>query len=94
MCRDEGMGLCPYGVLNQGRFRTEEGFRERDQTNNAGGRNIIQLSEHDRNVSRVLEIVATSKSVPLLQVALAYVVQKTPYVFPIVGARCAHFTDG
>jgi aryl-alcohol dehydrogenase-like predicted oxidoreductase len=20
MCREEGMGLCPYGVLNQGRF--------------------------------------------------------------------------
>ncbi|KAE8422594.1 Norsolorinic acid reductase B [Aspergillus pseudocaelatus] len=87
MCRDEGMGLCPYGVLNQGRFRTEEGFRERDQTNNAGGRNIIPLSEHDRNVSRVLEIVATSKGVPLLQVALAYVAQKAPYVFPIVGVR-------
>ncbi|OGM47431.1 sterigmatocystin biosynthesis dehydrogenase stcV [Aspergillus bombycis] len=87
MCRDEGMGLCPYGVLNQGRFRTEEGFRERDQTNNAGGRNIIPLSEHDRNVSGVLERVAMSKGVPMLQVALAYVVQKAPYVFPIVGVR-------
>ncbi|KAK6826682.1 Ta [Aspergillus parasiticus SU-1] len=87
MCLDEGMGLCPYGVLNQGRFRTEEGFRDRDQTNNAGGRNIIPLSEHDRSVSRVLDIVATSKGVPLLQVALAYVMQKAPYVFPIVGVR-------
>ncbi|KAB8219504.1 Norsolorinic acid reductase B [Aspergillus novoparasiticus] len=87
MCLDEGMGLCPYGVLNQGRFRTEEGFRDRDQTNNAGGRNIIPLSEHDRSVSRVLDIVATPKGVPLLQVALAYVMQKAPYVFPIVGVR-------
>ncbi|KAE8310496.1 Norsolorinic acid reductase B [Aspergillus transmontanensis] len=87
MCLDEGMGLCPYGVHNQGRFRTEEGFRDRDQTNNAGGRNIIPLSEHDRSVSRVLDIVATSKGVPLLQVALAYVMQKAPYVFPIVGVR-------
>ncbi|KAB8203742.1 Norsolorinic acid reductase B [Aspergillus parasiticus] len=87
MCLDEGMGLCPYGVLNQGRFRTEEGFRDRDQTNNAGGRNIIPLSEHDRSVSSVLDIVATSKGVPLLQVALAYVMQKAPYVFPIVGVR-------
>ncbi|KAB8269228.1 Norsolorinic acid reductase B [Aspergillus minisclerotigenes] len=87
MCLDEGMGLCPYGVLNQGRFRTEEGFRDRDQTNNAGGRNIIPLSEHDRSVSRVLDRVATSKGVPLLQVALAYVMQKAPYVFPIVGVR-------
>ena len=32
MCRDEGMGLCPYGVLNQGRFQTEAAFRERRST--------------------------------------------------------------
>jgi aryl-alcohol dehydrogenase-like predicted oxidoreductase len=23
MCRDEGMGLLPYGILNQGRFQTK-----------------------------------------------------------------------
>lgn len=85
MCRDEGMGLCPYGVLNQGRFQTEQGFKEREVKND--GRNFIPLSEHDRNVSRVLEDVSKAKGVELLQVALAYVFQKTPYVFPIVGAR-------
>lgn len=26
MCKDEGMGLCPYGTLGQGRFQTEAGI--------------------------------------------------------------------
>ncbi|EIT82230.1 voltage-gated shaker-like K+ channel, subunit beta/KCNAB [Aspergillus oryzae 3.042] len=92
MCRDEGMGLCPYGVLNQGRFQTEEGFKEREKRND--GRNFIPLSEHDKKVSRVLEDVANAKGVELLQVALAYVLQKTPYVFPIVGARKVEHIKG
>ncbi|CBF85230.1 hypothetical protein AN1617.2 [Aspergillus nidulans FGSC A4] len=36
MCREEGMGLCPYGVLNQGRFQTEEGFRSVKNTTRGG----------------------------------------------------------
>ncbi|KAL2820691.1 NADP-dependent oxidoreductase domain-containing protein [Aspergillus granulosus] len=86
MARDEGMGLAPYGVLNQGRFQTEETFKQREQEGH-NGRNFIPLSEHDKKVSRVLEDIANDKGVELLQVALAYVLQKTPYVFPIVGAR-------
>lgn len=85
MCRDEGMGIAPYGVLNQGRFQTEEGFREREVHN--PGRKAIPLSEHDRIVSKVLDEVAKKKGVELLHVALAYVRQKTQYVFPIVGGR-------
>lgn len=85
MCRDEGMGLAPYGVLNQGRFQTEAGFAEREKKND--GRNFIPLSDLDRKVSRVLQDVAEEKGVELLQVALAYVFHKSPYVFPIIGAR-------
>lgn len=92
MCLAEGMGLCPYGVLNQGRFQTEEGFREREKHN--PGRNFIPTSEHDKKVSRVLEELAREKGVELLQVAVAYVLQKTPYVFPIVGGRKREHIEG
>jgi aryl-alcohol dehydrogenase-like predicted oxidoreductase len=85
MCREEGMALCPYGVLNQGRFQTEEGFKQREQHND--GRNFIPTSERDKSVSKVLEKIANAKQVELLQVALAYVMQKATYVFPIVGGR-------
>jgi aryl-alcohol dehydrogenase-like predicted oxidoreductase len=85
MCRDEGMGLAPYAVLNQGRFQTEEGFKEREKHN--PGRNFIPTSDHDKKVSKALETISKRKGVPLLHIALAYVMQKTTYVFPIVGGR-------
>ncbi|WYZ33735.1 hypothetical protein EsH8_I_000011 [Colletotrichum jinshuiense] len=84
MCMDEGMGLCPWGVLNAGRFRTEEGFEQREKYN-PGRQNSV--SEQDKKVSKVLERVANAKGVSLLDVALAYVRHKAPYVFPIVGGR-------
>lgn len=85
MCRDEGMGLCPYGVLNQGRFQTEQGFKEREKQN--PGRNFVPTSEHDKKVSKALEEISNRHGVPLLHIALAYVMQKATYVFPIVGGR-------
>jgi aryl-alcohol dehydrogenase-like predicted oxidoreductase len=85
MCRDEGMGLCPYGVLNQGRFQTEAVFKEREEHN--PGRNFLATSQRDKHVSKVLERISTAKGVDLLHVALAYVMHKAPYVFPIVGGR-------
>ena len=85
MCHQQGMALCPYGVLGQGRFQTEQGYKEKEKNNE--GRNFIPLSDHDKKISGILEEVAKSKGCELLQVALAYVQQKVPYVFPIVGQR-------
>lgn len=87
MCRDEGMGICPYGVVNQGRFRTEEGFKEREKDTSV--RKLIPLSDHDKAVSRVLERIANRKGsgTELTQVALAYVMHKATHVFPVVGGR-------
>ncbi|KAI2828005.1 hypothetical protein CBS147343_5769 [Aspergillus niger] len=85
MAREEGMALCPYGVLNQGRFQTREGFEEREKHN--PGRKFIPTSEHDKKVSAALEDISTAKGVKLLDVALAYVMQKSVYVFPIIGCR-------
>jgi len=85
MARDEGMALCPYGTLNQGRFQTEEAFKEREKHND--GRNFIPTSQHDKDVSKKLENLANRKGCNLLDIALAYPMQKTTYVFPIVGGR-------
>ncbi|KAJ4371631.1 hypothetical protein N0V83_004851 [Neocucurbitaria cava] len=87
MCRQQGMALCPYGVLGQGRFQTKEAYKKREKSHE--GRNLIPLSEHDKRISKVLEEVAEAKGCELLQVALAYIMQKVPYVFPIVGQRKA-----
>jgi aryl-alcohol dehydrogenase-like predicted oxidoreductase len=85
MTQHEGMGLCPYGVLGQGRFQTQESYTSRQKSKE--GRNLIPLSDHDKKIAAMLEIIAKSKDVPLLQVALAYIRHKAPHVFPIVGAR-------
>lgn len=92
MCRDDGMGMCPYGVLNQGRFQTEAVFKEREKHN--PGRKFIPLSEHDRQISRNLESIANSKGAEIFHIALPYVMQKAPYVFPIVGGRKVEHLKG
>ncbi|KAM0548863.1 hypothetical protein ACHAPJ_009719 [Fusarium lateritium] len=92
MCENEGMGIIPYGVLNQGRFQTEEGFKEREKNN--PGRNFIPLSEHDKKISKALEVTANKKGVSIFAVALAYVRAKAPYVFPLVGARKVEHIKG
>lgn len=80
MCKDEGMALAPWGALGGGKFKTEE-QRKSDEGRKA------QVSDIDIQVSKVLEKIATRKNTVITSVALAYVVQKTPYVFPIVGGR-------
>lgn len=62
MCRDEGMGFCLYGVLNQERFQTEEGFKAREW--NGEGRKLTPLSELDKTVSRALEQGALEQDPP------------------------------
>ncbi|RMZ10856.1 hypothetical protein D0860_03639 [Hortaea werneckii] len=92
IARDKGIALCPYGVLNQGRFQTQEGFKQRKQNNS--GRKFIPTSEHDKNVSSHLEKITKTKGCGLLDVALQHYMQKTPYVFPIVGGRKVEHIQG
>ncbi|KAJ5524400.1 NAD(P)-linked oxidoreductase [Penicillium frequentans] len=92
MAMDEGMGICPYGVLNQGRFQTAEGFEERKKQN--PGRNFMPLSARDQQVSGKLEEVSEKTGHSLFNVALAYVMHKAPFVFPIVGARTTDHLKG
>ncbi|KAL7794476.1 Norsolorinic acid reductase [Trichoderma ceciliae] len=80
MCKDEGMALAPWGALGGGKFKTEE------QRKADAGRKV-EATEVDIQVSKVLEKIATRKNTVITSVALAYVAQKTPYVFPIVGGR-------
>jgi aryl-alcohol dehydrogenase-like predicted oxidoreductase len=85
MCLGKDMGMCAYGILNQGRFQTVEGYKAREKSNY--GRNLIPLSARDKQVAGVLEKLSNKKGVSLLSIAVAYVLQKSPYVFPLIGAR-------
>jgi len=80
MCKDEGMGIAPWGALGGGRFKSEE------QRNAQGGR-AVELNDHDIKISMTLENVARRLDTTITSVAMAYVMHKAPYVFPIVGGR-------
>ncbi|KAL1980700.1 hypothetical protein VTN96DRAFT_3617 [Rasamsonia emersonii] len=83
MCRDQGMAIAPWAPLGQGRFKSAEA-RKSGEVGSARGQN---LTEEDIKVSDALERVAKRKGTTLHGVALAYILHKTPYVFPIVGQR-------
>ncbi|EKG16727.1 Aldo/keto reductase [Macrophomina phaseolina MS6] len=82
MVRDEGMALAPWGALGGGAFKTKE------QREKSEGR--MQVARHDENaekVTAVLQKLAERKGSVITSIALAYVMHKAPYVFPIVGGR-------
>lgn len=86
MCASEGMGLAPWGALGGGSFKTEE---QRNNAKKGEKRDMAGFgpSEASLNISKVLEKLANKNNVQLTSIALAYVMQKAPYVFPIVGGR-------
>ena len=74
------MGIAPWGALGGGKFKTEAQRR-------AGEGRQISFSESDIRVSAALEKIAKAKGTVITSIAMAYVMQKTPNVFPIVGGR-------
>ena len=92
MCAAEGMGVAPWGALGGGHFKTKQQREEAKQKNE--GRNFGGPSEQEIKVSAVLEKVAAAKQTALTSVALAYVLHKAPYVFPIVGGRTIDHLKG
>lgn len=90
MARHYGMALAPWDVLGGGKFQTKKAMEERKK-NNEGLRSIGgsgEQSEQEVKMSEALEKVANEiGDVSITAVALAYVMQKTINVFPIVGGR-------
>ena len=82
MAASEGMGLAPWGALGGGNFKTK---KQREEM--AGqGRQLPGTPIHEQ-VTEALEKIAQRKGTSVTSVALAYVMHKAPYVFPIVGGR-------
>ncbi|KAJ8585504.1 Aldo/keto reductase [Rhizopogon salebrosus TDB-379] len=91
MARSEGLALAPWDVLAGGKFRTDEEEERRRQTGENG--RIVYNPEWERNerekaMSAALEKVAKEVGTKhITAVAIAYLLQKMPYVFPIIGGR-------
>lgn len=89
MARHYGMALAPWDVLGGGKFQTKKQLEERQKAGE-GLRNMMgaEQSEQEAKMSEALEKVAKEHGdVSITAVALAYVMQKVPRVFPIIGGR-------
>ncbi|EMD34694.1 hypothetical protein CERSUDRAFT_140289 [Gelatoporia subvermispora B] len=91
MTRAEGMALAPWNVLAGGKIRTDAEEEKRRQTGEKG-RTILssdwERTPEERKVALALEEVAKQVGAKsITSVAIAYVLQKTTHVFPIVGGR-------
>ncbi|EAU91209.1 arylalcohol dehydrogenase [Coprinopsis cinerea okayama7 len=92
MARSERMALAPWNVLAAGKLRTDAEEERRSQTGEKGrtafGTGNWERTENERTMSHALEKVASeigAKS--MTSIAIAYVMQKTTHVFPIIGGR-------
>lgn len=89
MARHFGMALAPWDVLGGGKFKTKQEIEQR-KANGESLRSIFssEQSKEEEAMSAALEKVANEHGTKsLTAVALAYVMAKTPNVFPIIGGR-------
>ncbi|KIP10770.1 hypothetical protein PHLGIDRAFT_115124 [Phlebiopsis gigantea 11061_1 CR5-6] len=90
MALAEGMALAPWGVVESGKIRTDAEEQKRIESSE-GGRAIFgdwKRTEDERKVCLALEKVAKEIGAKnITSVAIAWVMQKAPYVFPIIGGR-------
>ncbi|KAG7439436.1 Aldo/keto reductase [Guyanagaster necrorhizus] len=77
-----GLALAPWDVIGGGKLRTDAEGEQRRQSGETG------RNENEKKISRALEKVAGEVGAKNIRsVALAYVMQKARYVFPLVGGR-------
>ncbi|RPD67490.1 Aldo/keto reductase [Lentinus tigrinus ALCF2SS1-7] len=91
MCVHEGLAITAWGVLGSGRIRTDAEEERRRQTGEKG-RTILgpqwERTPEERAVCLVLEKIAKEVGAEsITAIAIAYLLHKAPFVFPIVGGR-------
>ncbi|KAI0076939.1 Aldo/keto reductase [Panus rudis PR-1116 ss-1] len=91
MARAHGMALAPWNVLVQGKIRTDAEEEERRKTGQQGRPGFStswERSEDQKKMCKALEKVAAEVGAKSIRsVAIAYVMQKTTHVFPILGVK-------
>ncbi|KAJ7464239.1 NADP-dependent oxidoreductase domain-containing protein [Mycena galericulata] len=91
MARAHGLALAPWNVLARGKLRTDAEEEQRRATGEKG-RTLTnpdwERNENEKKMSHALEKVANEVGTKsITAVAIAYVMQKVPYCFPIIGGR-------
>jgi aryl-alcohol dehydrogenase-like predicted oxidoreductase len=90
MPKSLGMAMAPWAVLAQGKIRTDAEEQKRIDSGETGRRIIKDWlrTEEERKVCSELEKIAKEIGAKnITSVAIAWITQKAPYVFPIIGGR-------
>ncbi|MCZ8517810.1 aldo/keto reductase [Paenibacillus filicis] len=94
LCEAEKIGVIPWSPLARGRLtRDWEETSVRSETDEFGKKLYASTAEADRKVVERVAEVAAKREVPRAQVALAWVLQKSPVTAPIVGATKPHHLE-
>lgn len=94
LCEDEGIGVMPWSPLARGRLaRDWDETSKRAETDEFGKKLYSVAAEADRKVVERVGKIAAERGVPRAQVALAWVLQKSPVTAPIVGATKQYHLD-
>lgn len=91
MVQAEGMGLAPWGAIGRGMLKKPE---EYDDPNRDGRKMVAKQPDKYITISKKLDEIAQRKDSIITSIALAYVMHKAPYVFPIVGGRKVSHLEG
>ena len=89
MAQHFGMAICPWDVAGGGKFKTKRMIEEMKK-GGEGLRSMLgpEQTEDEAKVSEALDKVAQEHSgASITAIAIAYVMQKTRYVFPLIGGR-------
>jgi aryl-alcohol dehydrogenase-like predicted oxidoreductase len=84
------MAMAPWGVLAQGKIRTDAEEQKRSESGEEGRQlsGEWRRTEDERKVTTELEKIAKEIGAKnITSVAIAWIMQKAPYVFPIIGGR-------
>ncbi|EAU37754.1 norsolorinic acid reductase [Aspergillus terreus NIH2624] len=81
MCQAEGMAIVPWGTLGGGKLKHP---RDHDPTQ---GRQFPDPPKEMRKIGEKIRNLAEQMKTHPTALALAYIMSKAPYTFPIVGVR-------
>jgi aryl-alcohol dehydrogenase-like predicted oxidoreductase len=94
LCIDQGVGVIPWSPLARGRLtRNWNEVTERSESDSFGKMIYAATVENDRKIVEAVAQVATARSLPRAQIALAWLAAKPGITAPIIGASKPHHLE-
>jgi aryl-alcohol dehydrogenase-like predicted oxidoreductase len=95
LCRDQNIGVIPWSPLARGKLTRDWDEKTARSETDAFGKTLYQKNiEGDKKIVETVRELAEKHGVTRAQVALAWVLAKSPITAPIIGAsKMSHLDD-